>query len=190
MLTASVYLGSSNGKGDKYMDFARESGRQLARRGIRVLYGGADVGTMKALAEGVMEAGGTLIGVFPEGFGGKREVKAQNIEILRKDMTQTILVRDFAERKKVLDSESDFAIVLPGSAGSMDELFCYAVSNIIGLHEKIVYILNLDGYYDGLKLQLETFVREGFLSPECLGGPSEGTVFRFCNCLEEIFEQL
>ena len=184
--TISVYLGSSEGKGGKYVALAREVGRTLARKGIKVVYGGAEVGTMKALADGVLEEGGYLVGVFPNGFGGKREVQAQNIEILCDRLSECILVRDFAERKATMEALSECALVLPGSVGTMDELFCYGVNNEIGLHDKKVYVLNYDGYYDGLRAQLETFVREGFIPEGTVGDAPEGRIISFCSSLEEI----
>lgn len=163
--TVAVYLGSADA-GEKYMNIAYDFGKALAQKGVRVVYGGADVGTMKALADGVLDAGGEIIGVFPCGFGGKREVAAMGKEILRKDVSRIIEVKDFAERKKVMGEMSDCCIALPGSYGTMDELFCYAVENEIGLHDKTAYILNIDGYYDGLEAQVATMKREGFINPD------------------------
>ena len=176
----AVYHGSSDGRGGKYLRFAYDFGAALAARDIKVIYGGADVGTMKALADGVSAAGGYLTGVFPDGFGGKREVAAMNVEILRPGMTEEIIVKDFAERKAVMESLSDCAVVLPGGLGSMDELFCYSVNYEIGLHDKTVYVLNIDGYYEGLKAQIATFKREGFLG-------TEDRSIVFCDSAEELF---
>lgn len=160
--SVAVYLGSADA-GPKYRRLAYDFGKALARRNIRVVYGGADVGTMAALADGVLENGGEIVGVFPCGFGGKREVAAMGREILRKDLTRIIEVRDFAERKMVMGQMSDCCVALPGSYGTMDELFCYAVENEIGLHDKTAYVLNVDGYYDGLEAQVGMMKREGFL---------------------------
>lgn len=163
--SVAVYLGSAE-TSRKWMDFAYAFGRRLADAGLRVVYGGADVGTMSALADGVLDGGGCLVGVFPTGFGGKREVAAQNREILRKDLTELVTVRDFAERKETMCSLSDCCVAIPGSYGTMDELFCYAVENEIGLHDKISYVLNVDGYYDGLEAQVSRMKAEGFISAD------------------------
>lgn len=182
MKTISVYLGSACGHSEKYCRFAYEFGATLAQKGVKVVYGGADVGTMKALADGVSDAGGYLVGIFPDGFGGKREVAAMNVEILRPGMTEEIIVKNFAERKMVLEDLSDCAVVLPGSLGSMDELFCYVVGYEIGTHDKIAYVLNIDGYYDGIKMQIETFKREGFLR-------ADDASIVFCDSAEDFFSK-
>ena len=161
--SVAVYLGSSGAK-PKYMKLAYDFGRMMADNRIKVVYGGASVGTMGALADGVLSGGGEIVGVFPVGFGGKREVAASKREILRKDVTEIIEVRDFAQRKEVMRRLSDCSISLPGGYGTMDELFCYAVENEIGLHDKTAYVLNIDGYYDGLEKQAETMEKENFIS--------------------------
>lgn len=178
--TVAVYLGSAAAS-DKYMKLAFDFGRRLAENGIRVVYGGADVGTMAALADGVLSVGGHLTGVFPVGFGGKREVAARNVEILRKDVTELIQVKDFAERKETMSSLSDCCVAIPGSYGTMDELFCYAVENEIGLHDKISYVLNIDGYYDGLEMQVERMKNDGFI------GRDAGMI-TFVHSVDEFFE--
>jgi len=183
MKSVAIYLGSAIGADQKYADFAYEVGRLLALRGIEVVYGGANVGTMGCLARGVLENGGRLVGVFPKGFGGKREVQKKNIEILQDGMTETIIVKDFSERKAVMESRADCAVALPGGIGTMDELFCFCVDNEIALHDKPAYILNFDGFYDGLKLQLETMERLNFL-------PSGERILQVCDTLEDFLSQL
>lgn len=178
----AVYLGSAAAS-EKYRRFAFDFGRRLAENGLRVIYGGADVGTMAALADGVLFAGGHLTGVFPVGFGGKREVAAQNIEILRKDLSELIEVKDFAERKETMCALSDCCVAIPGSYGTMDELFCYAVENEIGLHDKISYVLNVDGYYDGLEMQVERMKKDAFIS-------KDAGMICFVHSVDEFFEKI
>ena len=178
--SVAVYLGSAEAS-EKFRTLARDFGRRLAENGIRTVYGGADVGTMASLADGVLSAGGEIIGVFPTGFGGKREVAAQNREILRKDVSRIVEVKDFAERKETMCNLSDCCVALPGSYGTMDELFCYAVENEIGLHDKISYVLNVDGYYDGLEAQVSVMKREGFISVEA-------GMITFVHSVNEFFE--
>lgn len=159
----AVYLGSADAS-RKWREFAYNFGKRLADCGIKVVYGGADVGTMSCLADGVLAGKGHLTGVFPVGFGGKREIAAQHRKILREDVTENIEVLDFAERKTTMRVLSDCCVILPGSYGTMDELFCYAVENEIGVHDKKTYVLNIDGYYDGLEMQVDTMKREGFIN--------------------------
>lgn len=186
MKSIAVYLGSFCGKGELYMRSAREIGRGLARKGFKVIYGGANVGTMSALADGVNDEKGYLIGVIPKNFGGKRHIQAQHKDILYKELTECIFVKDMAERKTKMEELSDCALILPGSLGTLDELFCYSVDNQIAIHDKIVYVLNENGYYDGLYTQLQTFVDEGFLHAQDIGKGSEGSVIRFINSIDEI----
>ena len=163
----AVYLGSSPGKNPKYMETARELGRSLARRGIGVVFGGAGVGTMKALSEGVAEAGGECIGVFPQGFKGKPEVAAAGIDIRRCAITKEIIVKDFAERKATMGNLSDCCVALPGSWGTLDELFTYATESQLGFNGgKRIFVLNLDGYYDNIVAMVDKMLSEGFIS-EC-----------------------
>lgn len=163
----AVYLGSSTGNSPKWAEMTHSLGKALAEKGKEVIYGGANVGLMKVLADAVLEYRGQLTGVFPTGFGGKREVMVHNIDVERHDCTEMIYVRDFAERKNTMEELSDCAIVLPGGFGSMDELFCFAVGNEIARHDKISYVLNYDGYYDFLREQVGKMKQEGFLPKEC-----------------------
>lgn len=178
MKSIAVYLSSSVGNDPKYVNFARHFGAEMARKGVRVIYGGANVGCMAALADGVLSEGGQIVGVFPTGFGGKREVQAMNMDIERKDLTQLIHVKDFAERKAVMEEMSDLAVALPGGVGTMDEVFCYGVNNEIGLHSKQVVLLNIDGFYDGLKLQIDTMKKA-----EIVGKDSQ--IIQFCDSLDD-----
>lgn len=163
----AVYLGSGEGNDPEYMRTAHDFGAEMARRGIKVVYGGANVGCMRALADGVLSEGGEIVGVFPEGFAGKKEVAALGIDIVRRDLTGLVWVRDFAERKRTMEELSDCAVALPGGYGTMDELFNYALGAEIGKHAKRAYALNVNGYYDGLRdllahMRETSFVHEEF----------------------------
>ena len=179
--SVAVYLGSA-GASAKWRDLAFSFGKRLAENGIKVVYGGADVGTMSSLADGVLAGNGHLTGVFPTGFGGKREVAATGRDILRKDATEMVKVKDFAERKQTMSALSDCCVALPGSYGTMDELFCYAVENEIGLHDKKSYVLNIDGYYDGLEKQVATMKEEGFIR-------KDSDMIVFVHSVDEFFER-
>lgn len=180
--SVAVFLGSSSGSED-HLNFARNFGQELARRGYKAVYGGAEVGTMKAFADGVIDAGGEITGVFPKGFGGKREVAATHRHIESTRATRTIEVADLAERMKVMNSLSDCCVILPGGYGSMEELFCYAVDNEIGTHDKIAYVLNTKGYYDALEKLVDTMKNEHFLK-------ADSQVIRFAHSIDELFENL
>lgn len=163
MKSAAVYLGSAKGGSAVYMETAYNLGKELAAHGIKVIYGGSGVGTMGALADGVIAEGGDIIGIFPEGFKGKKARWASGERIDRIDLTDLVLVKDFAERKKVMERDSDCAVALPGGYGTMDELFEYAVGNEIGRHDKKCFVLNVGGFYDGMKAMVEKMAGEGFI---------------------------
>ena len=183
MKTIAVYLGSSFGDSSQWAAAAFGFGARAARAGIRIVYGGADAGTMKSLADGVLSEGGEIVGVFPAGFEGRAEIAST--DLARKDLTELHIVRDFDERKRMMMELSDLAVVLPGSAGTMDEAFGYAVNTEIGAHDKPVWILNEGGYYDGLQRQIATMIRCGFMS----AGESS-RMFRFFDSMDDLFTAL
>lgn len=185
MKTIAVFLGSSEGKGEKWRSAARDFGAGVAKAGIKVVYGGADVGTMKALADGVQQEGGQIVGVFPTGFEGRPAIEAENREIARKGLTEMIFVKDFDERKATMMRLSEAAVVLPGSCGTMDEAFSYAVNAEIGIHSKPVCVLDFDGYYRGLRLQIQTMVQNGYMTEDELE-----KMFRFFDTQAELLEFL
>ena len=154
----AVYLGSKCGNSSIYTKSASLLGEKLAQAGISVVYGGTTVGTMNALANGVIGANGTITGVIPESF---------LIKSIRHDnVTQSIVTKDIKERKAVMENLSQAAIVLPGSYGTMDEFFEYAVNNQLQSLNRPIVLFNLNGFYDPLIKLLQNMVSAGFLSPE------------------------
>lgn len=180
-MRVAVYLGSHDGNKPVYRDSAYEFGRRLAQEGIGVVYGGANIGTMGALAQGVASAGGECIGVYPEGFKGRPDVVAKGLEIRQQGLTDFVIVKDFAERKQKMEDMSDCCVALPGSWGTMDELFAYTTSSQLQFNGgKKIFILNVNGFYDNLKAQLEKMGEEGFVEGYSLD------LIRFCNSVEEL----
>lgn len=182
IMKVSVYLGSSTICLEEYNTLAYELGKSLALGGHTVVYGGSDVGTMKHLADGAQNAGGKVVGVFPEGFAGTIEVAGQ--KIMRDNLDEMILTRDFAHRKKVMEDLSDCCVVLPGSFGTLDELFDYACRKSIGKHDKGIYILNYKGFYDPLLSLIENMRQARFFKPSTTG------VLCFCSSLEEVMDHI
>ncbi len=160
----AIYLGSRSGNGTEFLELASELGRELANRDITIVYGGANVGTMGALADGALAAGGEVIGVFPVGFKGKRENSERNIEVMHKNLTKIIEVENMSQRKVKMEELSDAAIILPGSFGTLDELFEYAVNLQLGFHHKPIYVLNHNGFYNPIIELINNMVDNGFLS--------------------------
>ena len=184
MKSIAVYLGSAPGCKEVYKSLAREVGRRIARAGCTLVYGGADVGTMGALADGATEAGGKIVGVFPKGFRGTKEVRESGIPVVREGLSEFIETADFAERKQVMEDRSDACIVMPGSFGTMDELFTYACNRAIDKHSKPILIFNFEGYYDPLKQLLANMQQAGFMKPVMAGA------IRFFDTIEEIIAAL
>ncbi len=163
--TVAVYLGSRAGNGPEFVKNAYRLGQLLAGHGIRIVYGGASVGTMKALADGCSSAGGHITGVFPTGFKGKRDNAAAGIHVGPEgvDLSETIYVIDIAERIATMERLSDAMIFLPGRFGTMTEAFSWMEGWQLGYHFKPAFILNTDGYYDGLLTQMRTMIAAGFM---------------------------
>ena len=185
MKTIAVYLGSSEGNGPQWKAAAREFGAKAARAGLRIVYGGANVGTMAALADGALGEGGQVTGVFPTGFGGRPQVAAMHKDIARKDIAELIYVKDFDERKATMMSLADCAVVLPGSVGTMDEAFNFALNTEIDLQDKPTYFLNFEGYYEGIKMQIAAMMKGGFMSDE-----EYAKMFRFFDTADELIDFL
>ena len=151
----AVYLGSRPGSDPVYMDAAYEIGKYLAGRGVHVIYGGASVGTMGALAHGVMDGNGKLTGVFPRGFRGRKEVAESGVEVRNLNPSgfsgyDLIETPDFDVRIRTMEAMSDGCIILPGGTGTMHEFFSYCECNVLGNFRKPVGVLNIAGYYDNL----------------------------------------
>ncbi|MBR5033979.1 MAG: TIGR00730 family Rossman fold protein [Bacteroidales bacterium] len=163
--TVAVYLGSRTGAGRKYVENAYRLGQLLAENGIRIVYGGASVGTMKALADGAAASGGEIIGVFPAGFKGKKDNADAGIDVGPEgvSLTETIFVEDIAERIATMENLADAMVFLPGSFGTMTEAFSWMEEWQLGYHTKPALILNTDGYYDGLLAQFAKMIDEGFM---------------------------
>ena len=170
--TVAVYLGSKKGISADYIETARKMGELLAKADIDIVYGGTNIGTMTAMAEGALDAGGIVTGVIPETFHSR--------SITSNKVTKCIHTKDLKERKEVMESLSQAAIILPGSYGTMDELFEYAVNNQLFKLERPIFVLNHKGFYNPLRAQLEIMLTEGFLAPELI------EMFNFCSNPEEI----
>lgn len=184
-MRVAVYLGSHEGRRPVYCETAFELGKKLAEKGIGIIYGGARVGTMGALAKGALSCGGECIGVYPEGFKGRPVVAAKRIEVRQEGLTELIYVKDFAERKQLMEDMSDCCVALPGSWGTMDELFAYTTSTQLGFNGgKRLFVLNVDGYYDDLRRLFQKMYDEGFVDGE------NQKLIRFCDTVDELIAQL
>jgi uncharacterized protein (TIGR00730 family) len=155
-----VFCGSSPGRSKSYVRAASELGRLLASQGLEVVYGGASVGLMGALADSGLAAGGTVIGVIP--------TRLVEREIAHAGLTKLHIVETMHERKALMAELSDAVIALPGGTGTLDELFELFTWKQLGLHRKPIGLLDVDGYWQPLLAFLEHAVNERFLHAEHL----------------------
>jgi uncharacterized protein (TIGR00730 family) len=153
-----VFSGSSPGADLAYRAAARDLGSRLAERGVEVVYGGASVGLMGAVADAAMEAGGHVIGVIPRSLVD-REVAHPALGDLR-------VVETMHERKALMAELSDAFVALPGGVGTLEELFEVYTWNQLGLHAKPLGLFNVRGYFDGLVRFLDHAVAERFVTPK------------------------
>ena len=158
MKSILVYCGSNIGKNEIYKDTAVRLGLEMVKRNIKLVYGGGNRGLMGAIARTVMENGGYAVGVMPD-FLVKMEVAST-------DLSEMIIVHTMHQRKSKMEELCDGIITLPGGFGSMDELFEILTWGQLGLHQKPIGILNVNGFYDHLLAQMDFMVGEGFLKKE------------------------
>lgn len=148
-----VFCGSSKGSG-RYLEAARQVGETLAQRGIGIVYGGAHVGTMGALADAALAAGGSVTGVIPQSL--------VDWEVAHTGLTELHVVNGLHQRKALMAELSDAFIALPGGAGTLEELFEVWTWAQLGLHTKPVGLLDVDGYFAYLRRFVDHMVDEGF----------------------------
>lgn len=155
MKSITVFCGASAGTDPVHVSTARIVGATLATRGIRVIYGGACIGVMGAVADAALQTGGSVTGVIPH-FLRSREVAHYGL-------TDLIITDTMHERKMKMQELCDGFIALPGGFGTLEELFEVLTWAQLGLHQKPIGLLNVDGYYDSLIAMADDMVARGFL---------------------------
>jgi uncharacterized protein (TIGR00730 family) len=151
----AVFCGSSAGSDPIYKKQAFALGELLAKHSISIVYGGANIGLMGAVADGALSEGGKVTGVIP-GF-----LKAH--EIAHQELSELIEVESMHERKLKMNELCDGVIALPGGYGTFEELFEMITWAQLGLHHKPIGLLNINGYYDPLLQMVDRMLHEGFL---------------------------
>jgi uncharacterized protein (TIGR00730 family) len=155
-----VYCGSSVGARPSYAEAARRVGDALGRRGLGLVYGGGRVGLMGIVADAVLAAGGTVVGVIP--------VPLALEEIAHETLTELHVVPGMHERKALMAERASGFLTLPGGVGTYEEFFEILTWAALGLHAKPMGLLNVDGYFDPLLRLLDHAVAEGFVRAEHL----------------------
>lgn len=158
MRSLSVFCGSRSGNNTEFEVLAASTGRMMAERGIRLVYGGASKGLMGVTARAAIEAGGQVLGVIPE-YLIPSEGAQQGIELR---ITATL-----AARKAMMLDEADGFIVLPGGAGTLEEVFDMIVLGQLGQHEKRAAFIGRS-YWSELESLLEKIVANGFADSSIL----------------------
>lgn len=158
MTRVCVFAGSSPGSRPEYRTAAEGLGRELAARNIDLVYGGARLGLMGAVADAVLAAGGNVTGVIP-GALAEKEVAHSGLSDLR-------VVSSMHERKALMAELADGFVALPGGWGTLDEFFEILTWAQLGIHRKPCGLLNVAGYFDGLLAFLEHSHVEGFVRRE------------------------
>ncbi|GIP43535.1 cytokinin riboside 5'-monophosphate phosphoribohydrolase [Paenibacillus sp. J45TS6] len=161
MRKIAVFCGSSDGTSVEYKEGAKRLGQELARRNIGLVYGGASVGVMGAVADAVLENGGHVTGIMPR-FLEEREIS-------HKSLTELIVVESMHERKAKMAELADGFIMLPGGPGTLEEFFEIFTWAQLGLHQKPFGFLNVNRYYDPLLTLFDHMVKEGFLQDKYRG---------------------
>jgi len=151
----TVFCGSSFGNDNDFELQAEKLGEKLAVEHIELVYGGANVGLMGAVANGALKHSGKVIGVLPNFLKSK--------EIAHNGLTELILVDSMHERKTKMNDLCDAVIALPGGFGTLEELFEMLTWGQLGLHKKPIGILNINGYYNNLIAFLDEMVKKGLL---------------------------
>lgn len=153
-----VFCGANAGSSPLYVETARAVGRQLARAGITLIYGGGGLGLMGAVARGAVEAGGEAIGIIPESL--------LQFEPPPERLTELRVVASMHERKALMVELADAFVALPGGLGTLDELSEVLTWAQLGLHAKPCGLLNVDGYFDLLMAWLDHATAERFIRVE------------------------
>jgi uncharacterized protein (TIGR00730 family) len=160
MAAVAVFCASSRRLAPGWLDLAREFGRALAARGHTLVSGGGRVGMMGAVAEGARAAGGHTLGVIPQAL--------MDQEVADADADELVVTADMASRKTLMMDRADAFVVLPGGIGTLDELFEVWTTAALGLHDKMLVLVDADGFYTGMTDWLAGLAQKGFLPEHSL----------------------
>jgi uncharacterized protein (TIGR00730 family) len=156
-----VFCGSSSPVGAVYREAAVELGAAIARRGLRLVYGGGRVGLMGLLADAALAAGGQVVGVIPEFLRG--------LEVAHTGLTELRVVPTMHDRKRAMFELADAFGVLPGGLGTLDETIEVVTWKQLGLHDKPVVLIDVGGFWRGLRSLVDGIIAEGFAHAEHAG---------------------
>ncbi len=171
-----VYCGSSNAVAPQHLAAAAELGRLAAGRGIEIVFGGGGAGLMGALADGALDAGGRVTGVIPEHL--------RDLEVHHNGVGEMIVVDNMHTRKRRMFELSDAFCALPGGLGTLDETFEIITWKQLGLHDKPVVLVNVEGFWDPLLALLAHQLEAGYIRPR------HAALYRVAEDIESVFDAL
>lgn len=171
-----VYCGSGAGGSPQFAKAAHELGNELARRQVRLIYGGARIGLMGTVADSCLANGGMVTGVIPSHL--------DDIEVGHRGLTELKVVDSMHSRKKLMFDLSDAFAILPGGLGTLDEFFEILTWRQLKLHDKPVILVNISGYWDGMIATIDHIIHSGFAKAEILQH------FSIVNNINRIFDML
>ena len=157
----AVFCGSRVGVNPEYALAGGALGQGLGHAGIRLVYGGGRIGIMGVVADAVLEAGGSVLGVIPE-FLTKWEVAHE-------DVTEMVITDSMHTRKRRLYEESDAFLIMPGGLGTFDEAFEIITWRQLRLHDKPILLCNVAGWAEPLVATIDHAIQQGFADPSCRG---------------------
>jgi uncharacterized protein (TIGR00730 family) len=172
----AVFCASADGINPIYRAAAEELGQALAVRNIGLIYGGARVGLMQAVADSALAHGGRAVGVIPEVL--------VDMEVAHHGLTELHVTSTMHTRKALMGERSDAFIVLPGGFGTFEELFEVLAWQTIGIHTKPIVLLNTNHFYDGMLNFLDHVTNEGMMTPR------KREIVLVANTVDEIFSIL
>ena len=155
-----VFCGSRFGNSPQYSLVAQELGKLIAINGLRLVYGAGDVGLMGEIAKAAQKNGGRILGVIPEHL--------LKLEVAKTDLDTFIVTENMHERKKVMFSNSETIVVMPGGVGTLEEFFEVLTWKQLGLHTKEIILLNVEGFWDNLLGLIEGLVESKFANRKIL----------------------
>ncbi|WP_428409958.1 TIGR00730 family Rossman fold protein [Hyphococcus sp.] len=173
MKSLCVYCGSRPGNDPSFQEAAIAVGREAARRGCRIVYGGGKLGLMGATAGAARDAGGAVFGVIPD-FLVEMEGVLEGVDHK--------IVTNMHERKMMMYEESDAFLTLPGGIGTLEELVEVVSWARLGLHRKPILVLDINGFWAPLKELLGHFVEKGLADKNLVND------LKFVKTVEDVFE--
>ena len=175
-MSICIFCGSQHGSDRRFRAAATRLGTLAGAAGLKLVYGGGQIGLMGAAADAAMAAGGEVIGLIPERLL-KREVGHRAI-------TELVVTRDMFDRKDQMIARSDAFVILPGGLGTLDELLEVLTLGQLGYHDKPIILVNMDGFWDPFLQLVDQVITHGFAAPDVRG------LYRTVASVEEVLPAL